>query len=140
MRLNLTILWFPVKRFTLFIYELLKSSTEGEDMIIKRKKYKLLMGNFGYVCSEMRATQNYREICLWNTYIYIYIYILRTLVLINRLKTITSARSLNHSNRVMIKRGGWIRSIGLGRQCRWEEGRYVGRGIGFYSFLPLFIF
>lgn len=58
------------------------------------------MGNFGYVCSEMRATQNYREICLRNTYI------LRTLVLINRLKTITSARSLNHSNRVMIKR--WL--------------------------------
>jgi len=71
MRLNLTILWFPVKRFTLFIYELLKSSTEGEDMIIKRKKHKLLMGNFRYVCSEMRATQNYREICLRNIYIYI---------------------------------------------------------------------
>jgi len=82
-------------------------------MIIKRKKHKLLTGNFGYVCSETGAKQNYHEICLRNTYT------LQTLVLINRLKTITSARSLNHSNRVMIKRGGWIKSVGLGRQCRW---------------------
>jgi len=70
--LNLIIIRFPVKRFTLFIHELLKSSTEGKDMIIKRKKHKLLMGNFGYVCSETRATQNYHEICLRNTYIYIH--------------------------------------------------------------------
>lgn len=124
--LNRTMLLFHVKRFTLCSYimnfekkvKLLKSSTEGKNMIIKRKKHKLLMGNFGYVCSETGAKQNYREICLRNTYI---IYTLRTLVLINRLKTITSARSLNHSNRVMIKRGGWIKSVGLGRQCRWME-------------------
>jgi len=123
LRLNRITLLFPVKRFTLFIYvyelrkkvKLLKLSTEGKNMIIKHKKHKLLMGNFGYVCSETGAEQNYREICPRNTYI---IYTLGTLVLINRLKTITSARSLNHSNRVMIKRGGWIKSVGLGTQCR----------------------